>query len=341
MNDAWSYSVDVVFDTTQPPSHPAVTAATPDAGSSSNPVSTDPTVTFSEPVVPGTLSFTLKDPNGNSVSGTTTLGSNDTVATFSPADSLAAGTTYTVTVSGAQDGSGQTMLAPYTYTFTTSKAFDAGGRCPCAIWPDITPSGVSDVSDQSPGVELGVRFTAAQDGSITGIRFYKVPDTTGTHAGSLWTASGTLLATGTFTNESTEGWEELGFSSPVPMTAGTTYVASYHKCVALRGHGRRADVGRLERAADGTGQRWCVRVRLVQHVPVEQLRRGELRYWVDVVYSGSPGGSAPTVSGSTPDSGSGGNLVSVAPRPRSPRRCSPARCRSRSRTPRAPRCPAR
>ena len=40
--------------------------------------------------------------------------------------------------------------------------------------------------------------------------------------------TGPLLATGTFTNESTEGWEELDFSTPVAVTAGTTYVASYH-----------------------------------------------------------------------------------------------------------------
>ena len=33
---------------------------------------------------------------------------------------------------------------------------------------------------------------------------------------------------GTFTNESTQGWEELDFSTPVAVTAGTTYVASYH-----------------------------------------------------------------------------------------------------------------
>ncbi len=39
---------------------------------------------------------------------------------------------------------------------------------------------------------------------------------------------GSVLATGTFTNESTQGWEELDFSNPVSITAGTTYVASYH-----------------------------------------------------------------------------------------------------------------
>ena len=129
MNDSWSYSVDVVFDTTQPPGHPdGDQPQRRSTGSSSNPVSTDPTATFSEAVVPSSVSFTLKDPNGNTVSGTTSFNSADTVATFTPASPLAAGTTYTVTISGAKDSNGQTMLSPYTYTFTTSKAFDAGGQ---------------------------------------------------------------------------------------------------------------------------------------------------------------------------------------------------------------------
>ena len=82
------------------------------------------------------------------------------------------------------------------------------------------------------------------NGYISGIRFYKEPDNTGTHTGTLWTASGTQLATGTFSNESTQGWEELDFSDPVSITAGTTYVASYHTDHgSLRGHLGRAQLG--------------------------------------------------------------------------------------------------
>ena len=137
MNDSWSYSVNVIFDTTQPPSHPTVSSVTPEAGSSSDPVSTDPTATFSEAVVPSTVAFTLTDPNGNTVPGTTSFNGADTVVTFTPTSSLAPGATYTATISGAKDNNGQTMLAPYTYTFATSKSFDSGGKCPCSIWPDV------------------------------------------------------------------------------------------------------------------------------------------------------------------------------------------------------------
>jgi methionine-rich copper-binding protein CopC len=311
MNDSWSYSVDVIFDTTQPPSHPTVNSVTPYAGSSSNPTSTDPTATFSEAVVPNSVSFTLTDTNGNAVSGTTAFNSTDTVATFTPANSLAPGTTYTATISGAKDNNGETMLTPYTYTLTTSKSFDSGGKCPCAIWPDAAPSGVSDATDGSP-VQLGVKFTASQDGSISGIRFYKVPDNTGTHTGSLWSSTGTLLATGTFTNESTEGWEELDFSTPVSITAGTTYVASYHTSAAhyaytANGLASAVASGPLTASADGGVYAYG------SDSTFPSNSAGAVNYWVDVVYTTPSGTFSPTVSSVTPTSGSSGNSVTVAP----------------------------
>jgi methionine-rich copper-binding protein CopC len=312
MNDSWSYSVDVIFDTTQPPSHPAVTSSTPVTGSSSNPVSTDPTVTFSEAVVPSSVSFTLTDPKGNTVSGTTSFNSADTVATFTPASPLAAGTDYTVTISGAKDNNGQTMLSSYTYTFITSEAFDSGGKCPCAIWPDVAPSNVTDVTDQSSGIELGIKFTAANNGSITGIRFFKVPDNTGTHTGTLWTSTGSVLATGTFTNEPIQGWAELDFSSPVSITAGTTYVASYHTSAwhyADTSNGLSSPVvnGPLTALANGGVYAYGAS----STFPSNTFNAAN--YWVDVVYTTASGVFTPTVTGVTPGSSSSGNPDSVAP----------------------------
>ena len=37
-----------------------------------------------------------------------------------------------------------------------------------------------------------------------------------------------LLATATFTNETASGWQQVNFSTPITIAAGTTYVASYH-----------------------------------------------------------------------------------------------------------------
>ena len=60
------------------------------------------------------------------------------------------------------------------------------------------------------------------------MRFYKGTGNGGTHTGSLWTSSGTLLATGTFTNETASGWQTLTFANPVQISANTTYVVSYY-----------------------------------------------------------------------------------------------------------------
>ena len=104
--------------------------------------------------------------------------------------------------------------------------------CPCTMaGPNVTPAQV-DAGD-AQGIEVGVRFKADLDGSVTGVRFYKATANTGTHVGNLWTTNGTLLATGTFNGETASGWQEMTFSTPVDITAGTTYVASYF---APRGH---------------------------------------------------------------------------------------------------------
>ena len=60
------------------------------------------------------------------------------------------------------------------------------------------------------------------------MRFYKGTGNGGTHTGSLWTSSGTLLATGMFTNETASGWQTLIFANPVQISANTTYVVSYY-----------------------------------------------------------------------------------------------------------------
>ncbi|MBO0684517.1 MAG: DUF4082 domain-containing protein, partial [Candidatus Dormibacteraeota bacterium] len=65
-------------------------------------------------------------------------------------------------------------------------------------------------------------------GSITAVRFYKGPQNTGTHVADLWSSSGQLLATATFSNETPSGWQQVSFATPVPIQANTTYIVSYH-----------------------------------------------------------------------------------------------------------------
>jgi Domain of unknown function (DUF4082)/Calx-beta domain len=95
--------------------------------------------------------------------------------------------------------------------------------------PGATPGTITENDPQA--VNLGVKFQASTNGTIDGIRFYKGPQNTGVHTGDLWTTSGTLLASATFTNETASGWQQVNFSSPVSITAGTTYIASYETTV--------------------------------------------------------------------------------------------------------------
>jgi Domain of unknown function (DUF4082)/Bacterial Ig domain len=99
--------------------------------------------------------------------------------------------------------------------------------CPCVIWaPSNVPATVDGGDPQA--VEVGVKFRADSNGSIIGVRFYKAPTNTGTHIGHIWSSSGTLLGTATFTGESSSGWQQANFTSPIPVTANTTYVVSYY-----------------------------------------------------------------------------------------------------------------
>ena len=115
--------------------------------------------------------------SGTTVPGSASFNSADTVDTFTPTSALAAGATYTVTVSGATDQFGQ-MMTTDTYTFITSKAFDVGGQCPCAIWPDAAPSGATDATDTSRWSSAS-SSRPASSGTVSGVRFYKEPDNTG------------------------------------------------------------------------------------------------------------------------------------------------------------------
>lgn len=98
--------------------------------------------------------------------------------------------------------------------------------CPCGMQGNGVTPWQADSGDTN-SLEVGVRFKSDLNGTITGIRFYKAAGNTGTHIGNLWRSDGTLLARGTFTGESGSGWQQMTFTTPVEIEAGTTYVASY------------------------------------------------------------------------------------------------------------------
>jgi len=81
--------------------------------------------------------------------------------------------------------------------------------------------------DNTP-VELGLRFSARTEGTVTGTRFYKARQNTGTHLGHLWDSQGRMLAEVTFKNESATGWQTASFEKPVSVKAGQEYIISYY-----------------------------------------------------------------------------------------------------------------
>src|SRR5882762_9578897 len=98
------------------------------------------------------------------------------------------------------------------------------------IWPSTSVPATVDSGSSGP-VELGVSLKADTSGTVNAIRFYKSAANTGLHVGHLWSRTGALLATVTFTGETSSGWQQANFSTPVAITANTVYVASYQTTI--------------------------------------------------------------------------------------------------------------
>src|SRR5207245_2492044 len=134
--------------------------------------------------------------------------------------------------------------------------------------------------------------------AVIAVRFYKSSTNTGTHIGNLWTAAGTNLAQVTFTGETTSGWQRMNFANPVPITANTTYVASYY---CPMGHyagdtgyfGVAHDSAPLHALQDGAqGGNGVFLYGASTAFPNQTYQSSN--YWVDVVFS--PTASTPPVT---------------------------------------------
>ncbi|MEV4457620.1 DUF4082 domain-containing protein [Microbispora sp. NPDC049633] len=193
-------------------------------------------VTFSGETASGWQVMAFPSPVAVS-SGTTYVASYHTTSGYYSVDrdyftSAYENTPLTALASGPSGGNG-------VYAYGSAETFPTDVYRASNYWVDLTftpaqtlwdsatiPATVSR-NDPNP-VVLGVKFQSEQDGTVTGIRFYKGPQNTGTHRGSLWTADGNHLASVTFTGETASGWQQAQFATPVLITANTTYVASYH-----------------------------------------------------------------------------------------------------------------
>ncbi len=301
----WTFTTGAA-DTTKP----TVTSRTPAPGATGVSSGTRVSAGFDEAVQQSTIGFELRTPSNTLVPATTGYDSATRTATLTPGSALAASTTYTARVSGATDPSGNVM-DPVTWSFTTGASANS---CPCTIWPNTATPARTD-PDRS-AVELGVRFRASSNGYVTGIRFYKPVESTGTHVGSLWSNAGIRLGTVTFTNESASGWQQATFANPVPVTANTTYVASYFtpsRYATTSSYFTTATTrGPLTALQDGTdGANGVYRYTTVAGAFPNQSFKSE-NYWVDVVFEDTDT-TKPTLTSRTPAPNATGVGVGVAP----------------------------
>jgi hypothetical protein len=196
----------------------------------------------------------------------------------------------------------------------TGLNFSTVSGCPTCntIWPATAAPTTADSGDPA-ATELGVKFRADSDGYIIGIQFYKASTNTGTHVAHLWTSTGTLLGTATFASEGVAGWQQVLFASPIPVTANTTYVASYF---APAGHYAgdsnffaTAGVGNppLHALANGVdGPNGIYLYTTTGGFPTATLQA--TNYWVDVVFNTGQGYS---IVGTITGPGSAGATVTL------------------------------
>jgi hypothetical protein len=183
-----------------------------------------------------TITGTAADAGGGVVAGVEV--SADGGTTWHPVTTMsAASTSVTWSYTWVAHGNPSTVIESRAVDDSGNLEQPASGttvsvNCPCSIWGTGSTPGNLDSGDPA-AINVGVQFTTDAFGTATGVRFYKASTNTGTHVGSLWTASGQLLASATFTGETASGWQQVNFAQPVLLSPHTTYVASY---LAPKGH---------------------------------------------------------------------------------------------------------
>ena len=221
------------------------------------------------------------------------LVSNNSLLTVPSSVSIAAGassaklTAKAGTIAGTQSAVITATGPNNSQSFTETLLAASAPAGPVSLWsPTAVPGTITDPDTNA--VEVGVNFYSDVAGTVTGVRFYKGPKNTGTHVGHLWTTTGTLLGTVTFTGETWSGWQQANFAKPIPIQAHTIYVISYY-CPASHYssddwyfHNSGVNNGPLHAPQDGT---------LAQNGVYSygggfpDQRWNSSNYWVDVVFT--------------------------------------------------------
>ncbi len=181
----------------------------------------------------------------------------------------------------------------------------APAACPCTVFkPGDAPT--SNLWSDGQALQLGMKFRASSSGNVSGVRFYKQSGNTGTHIGQLYSAAGALLAEATFVNETASGWQQVAFSSPVAISANTTYIISYHSSSGYYSADEpffttsvvNGPLTALQNGADGGNGLY--RYSGAPAFPDQSYQSSN--YWVDVVFNNesTPANQAPVISITSP-----------------------------------------
>ena len=192
-------------------------------------------------------------------------------------------------------------LAVFSVAFQPQPITAVAAATSQGVWSRATVTN-NKTSSSSRSVELGMKFSSSVAGLVTGVRFYKGKNSTGTHRAALWTAGGKRLATATFRSETATGWQTVTFAKPVAIAAGKMYVASYyapkgHYAYTRAGYASAREVGVLSAPVNAGVYRHNSR-----GFPKKSYK--STNYWVDVIFEHTPASTpsppvpVPTPSGS-------------------------------------------
>jgi hypothetical protein len=182
-----NYWVDVVYGTTLDSTPPTLIAKGPAAGATDVSLGAAVTAKFSEAVQAASGTFTLTGPGGVSVLAVVSYDAVSQTYTLTPSSPLASTTTYTVSISGVKDLSGNVMAGTQTWTFTTAGA--------------VTQTTTADFGT---GTTTGTLVTNVSGGEIQ-LAPALYDDFTGATLSSAWTTSSWASEGGGPTSITTSG----------------------------------------------------------------------------------------------------------------------------------------
>ena len=176
-----------------------------------------------------TLTLSAPAPAGGVIVSVSANGSALTVPASVNVPAGSATATFSATATTEPSGGESTEAVSVTATLDGASQSESFTLiiCPCSLWPS-TAQPLNPASTNKQAIEVGMQFTSNVSGYVTGVRFFKALNDTGTHVGHLWSPKGKLLAAVTFTDETKSGWQLAYFPSPVAVVAKTPYVISYN-----------------------------------------------------------------------------------------------------------------